>query len=1189
MDTPIGTLGSATQASRGIPRELERKFTQARVRIRAMSALKGLALAVFTVLAAFAVIVPIDTMLRLGIPARVLVFAATVCALVACLVLKLALPLLRRYTARQIALSVEDRHPQLGDTVVSTVELTETRGEGKLTTSAQLVEALAQETLGRTRGVDFRSVAPFAAVRWALMLAIAFVIIVGAYCAIDLPVVRSAFLRLLYPTADIAPYTHTSVEVTPGSCTAKRGGSLDILAVASRRIPARATIIWCTEGRDRKRAGIEGESGRFAYTFKSVLKPTTYCVVAGDARSPWYTITPVDPPAIVDVDVSYDYPDYTGRASELAISSGDVQVLRGTRVTVTATASKPVAKAWATFEPVAAATAGETPGGAEAEAPQVETRDIDINGTAIGPLVFDVTVPMTYEIHLRDEHGFENTPVKHLVRPEPDTPPAIDIASPIGTTERTIEAEVPVRFLARDDFGLTKLRIVYHAASSTPVESKDRVAEEEIDGEIPLELEPAGTAEFGAVYWLDLGSLELKAGMKLDFTIEATDNDTIDGPKTGRSSLRTINIVSDESSVDLIERDQRELLNRLIKLINRQIENEKLTETLEREQASGGLSPEQERELERAKREQNEMAESTRKLAEDFDPTIERMEQNALIHPQSIMRMQEMQGSLKEIARGDMTQATSLLQAARDAQAASERAQNLEQAGQTEEQIIAALKRIQDQFEQLMREQKLLELATAIGHAAKEQDRNIENTKDARSGLMGKRPEDLNEDDKRRLKKLADKEGQIAKKVEDLEKRLEEALRDLERSRSEDAKAVEEALRDLQNSGTAGTAKQAEEELQASRLNKSLQAQSKASEDLWRLSKRLEQAHKKRMSGEFQNSEQQMQEHISEIDRLIELEQAIIAATEALPTGQSPGDAGETIAAMIARFGQVEDDQRRTHERAGAFADKLANMFSQLLIFGVDPVTPMRAAVNSMGDATEQLSQIRHDEALTDEKRALENLVKARDQLAEALAKMQAESQMQQLMEQMNKLAEIIEKQRKINEDTKTTDVQRPPTEDLSAAFKRLIERLGGRQGRLGDEVTSLGAMLRELLEIGQKMGAVSQMLKALRTDKDVQEEQDKILTALEQMMFELQQRLQQMMAAAGAGVVGGTSGTGNRSGVNLPARMVKLEGGATADLHLPPRLQERLKQAWSEKYPESFRELLSLYYRRLSDEDNPY
>jgi hypothetical protein len=131
--------------------------------------------------------------------------------------------------------------------------------------------------------------------------------------------------------------------------------------------------------------------------------------------------------------------------------------------------------------------------------------------------------------------------------------------------------------------------------------------------------------------------------------------------------------------------------------------------------------------------------------------------------------------------------------------------------------------------------------------------------------------------------------------------------------------------------------------------------------------------------------------------------------------------------------------------------------------------------------------------------------------------------------------------------------------------------------------------MLRELLEIGQKMGAVSQMLKALRTDKEVQEEQDKILTALEQMMFELQQRLQQMMAAAGAGVVGGTSGTGNRSGVNLPARMVKLEGGATADLHLPPRLQERLKQAWSEKYPESFRELLSLYYRRLSDEDNPY
>ncbi|MBN1917139.1 MAG: hypothetical protein JW889_04440 [Verrucomicrobia bacterium] len=1180
MDTSLGTLGS------GVPRELQRKFAQARVRIRTMSVLKGLALVVFITLAAFAVIVPIDYLLWFGTPLRVLVFAATVCALVVCLVLKLVLPLLRRYTARQIALSVEDRHPQLGDIVVSTVELTEMRAEGNSATSAQLVEALAQETLGRTRDVDFRSVAPFAAVRWALFLAMTFVIIVGAYCVIDMPVVQSAFSRFLYPTADIAPYTHTSIDVTTGSCTVKRGGSLDVLAVVSRRVPSRAVIVWRTEGRDGKRARVGLDKGEFRYTFKSVLRPTTYRIVAGDARSPWYTITPVDPPSIVDTDVTLDYPDYTHRKSELAVSSGDVQVLRGTRVTVTATASKPVASAWATFETMAT-TGGET--SAELLESPTETMEIPVNGIAVGPLVFDVTVPMTYQIHLRDGHGFENTPTRHLVKPEPDTTPTIDIVLPTGTTERTIEAAVPVRFFVRDDYGLTELRIVYHAASAMPAEEKDRVASEEVDGKILLDLDPPGTAEFGADYWLDLALLELEPGMRLDFTIEATDNDTIDGPKTGRSSMRTIIIVSDESSVALIEREQRELLNRLIRLLSRQKDNLKLTETLEREQAAGRLSPEQERALEQAKREQDEIASSTRKLATDFDPTIERMQQNSLIHPQSVVQMEAMKGALGQIAQGDMPDATQQLQDAREAGTSEARAERLAQAEQTEERIVTDLERVQSQFEQLMRQQKLLELATAIGQTAKEQDRNIQNTKDARSGLMGKRLEDLSEEDRRRLKQLGEKENQLRKKVEDLEKQLEEALRDLERNRSDDAKAVDEALDDMRKSGIGDSMKQAEEDLRASQLNKSLGPQNKASEDLWRLSKRLEQAHKKKLGGEFQNTEQEMKDQISELDRLIAFEEAIIAATEALPTGEGALDGRDVIAEMIVRFGLVEDEQRRTYERAHGFSNKLADMFSQLIIFGVDPVTPMRAAVNSMGDAKEQLCQIRRDAALHDERRALEALKVARDQLGEALAKMEMDAQMQQLMDQIDRLSEIIEKQRKINEDTKATDIQRPPTEDLSAAFRRLIERLGNRQGRLGGEVTALGVMLQELLEIGQKMTDVSKMLQGMRTGGDVQEEQEKILAALEQLSLDLQKKLQQMMDAAGAGVKAGSTGSGNRSGLNLPARLTKIEPGSAAELRLPPRLQERLRQAWTEKYPESFRELLSLYYRRLSDEDNPY
>ena len=52
---------------------------------------------------------------------------------------------------------------------------------------------------------------------------------------------------------------------------------------------------------------------------------------------------------------------------------------------------------------------------------------------------------------------------------------------------------------------------------------------------------------------------------------------------------------------------------------------------------------------------------------------------------------------------------------------------------------------------------------------------------------------------------------------------------------------------------------------------------------------------------------------------------------------------------------------------------------------GIDPVTPMRAAVNSMGDAAAGLSHLQRTQALADERRALESLLTARDELAQAL------------------------------------------------------------------------------------------------------------------------------------------------------------------------------------------------------------
>jgi len=1155
-----------------LPKELDRKLGRARGRIRSMSAFKGLALVLFAALAAFAIAVVLDRIFYLEAGFRVLLLAATLAALAVCLVVNLAVPVLRRYTSRQIALAVEEHYPRLGDRIVSTVELSETRAAGTLTTSAQLVDALAEETLEQTKDVDFRTVAPFAAIRWALVLALILAGIVGVYCVFEPLVAQNVLARMIKPTADIAPFTYTSVAVEPGDHTVTKGSNIQVAALASGRIPAEAKLVWRAGRGPWKRVRIPTDSEHaYRFTFKSVLQPIQYKFRAGDARSHTYRIEPVEPPAIVNVRLVYRYPDYTGRGEQPGpASGGNIRVLRGTQVSVTATATTQVERAWAVFSD-----------GTHTE--------LDVRGTTVGPLTFVVKEQGTYTFHMEDKHGFTNSkPVPYTIVPLPDRAPEITITMPRGTVERTPDMDLPIRFMARDDFGLTTMQLVYHATTRTPKDEKDRTPADDVRGVLPIELPRAGMAELAAEYLFDVSALELRPGMLVRYHIEAQDNDTIDGPKTGRSAERTITIISEEDSFNVIEREQLALQRRLRKIIEQQQQNKKVTERLESELASTGqLSPEEQARLDEAKHTEDLIGESTKELARDFDPTIEKMQDNPLMQMRSVMRMQEMKQALMQLARREMTQASSQLKAARDTNDAQEQARKLDRARDTEEKIIEALNQIDEQFDKLQSEQRLLSLVAGAKNLARQQDKNAEQTRDARQGLEGRSPEQLDKEERRRLKKLVDREKKLQEKLEEFEQQMERTQKQLEYKRSDDAEAVKNALDALRQSDLADTLKQAEQDLRANHLSKSLKPQKDASDTLWEMAKRLEQAQMAKLDSEFDDSEQAMQARISELDRLIELEREIIASTEKLPAGGKDAG-GIIIATLIEHYGAVEASQGRVHERAGEFRDLLTGMFDQVVVVGIDPVTPLRAAVNFMGDAVTRLSELERADALADEQRALEHLMDARDQLAQALAKMMAESKMSMMQQQIDKLAELIEKQSKINEDTKDTDAQRRSRDELSAAFQRLIERLGKRQGRLGDEVTELGRMFKPLRRIGEKMGEVSGMLKQLRTGKDTQTEQEKILTALMQLQFQLQAQMQAMMQSMGMGM-GAGSGGGNRSGAQMPSRLKELSGGALAELKLPERLRRELLQAWNEKYPESFRELLSIYYSRLSDEENPY
>jgi hypothetical protein len=130
-------------------------------------------------------------------------------------------------------------------------------------------------------------------------------------------------------------------------------------------------------------------------------------------------------------------------------------------------------------------------------------------------------------VSIRDELGFDNKdPVQYRIRLIPDEYPEAEILSPTEDGEISGDEVLPVLYAARDDFGLTGIRLIYQKTGT--------------ERSISLRnLGNSSSAEPELFKW-DLASLSLTPGDRVDYRLEARDNDSLSGPKSGYSKTFTL-------------------------------------------------------------------------------------------------------------------------------------------------------------------------------------------------------------------------------------------------------------------------------------------------------------------------------------------------------------------------------------------------------------------------------------------------------------------------------------------------------------------------------------------------------------------------------------------------------------------------------------------------------------------------
>jgi len=1190
---------------------LEGKFAAARKRVRGVILAKGWALVVLGACVCFGVSILLDRLLFLGSPYRLALLMACIATMASFMAAYLVVPLARRIPARRIARTVEEKYPELEDLLLSSVELSEQLACGETYTSRELMGAVAEETAKKTRRIDFRSAIPFSAVRKPLLMALGVACALGAYWHFRPMVTANVLQRLLYPYSGPGPLTLTEVTVLPGDGLVPRASDVEIRAITRGKIPEKAILYLNTAqaGWDKVRMTREKtpehatkETRKFRYVLKGVLNPFRYRVKAGDARSGTFTISVSDRPVIVEIEAVCTYPEYTGRKEPYVSRGGDIAVVRGSRVRISARANKPLKNAKLKFQD-----------GTESL--------LSIRWSVVQSQELEVIQDESYSFELQDTDDFSSPPsggVIYRIQAVEDKAPVVGITSPERYSRARIDDFVSVRFRAVDDFGIEKAWLEYTVGSAELKEEKDKVAEERkgvlptpARGTLRLSVGGVGRTEVEGEFALSIGELPVKEGEVLTFRIVAEDNNVLSGPGKGASSEHTIRIISEEASFERIEREQQNLARRLARLIGQQKENKKLVDELRSalagktgdekisEAESGSVPPRLDlgvgqssaaarNRLERAKSVQRQIEEAGLELARDFGATLEEMRLNPMIQPRTIIGMGEVSKSLTGVSRNEMPEATQKATEAATSKESRERDSRLVETSAVQEKIIEKLEEVSEEFAKLQEEQRMLALGETARKLAGEQLQARTQTAAALPELGGLFLEKLTEEQKRRLKKLVEEQEKLKEKLTEFEERLRALSKQSEYARSRDAQMLASALKYFEKGDTTspgnipGDVSEAIESLRANHLHKGFHLQGRVYESLLKLAEEFQKAQMVNLQGEFTNAEQGLEFQQPEIDKLIEIQKGIISETESLPQ-ETKGEAVE--GREIGKFGKVSESQKELLRRTSNFRAIIEEIFENLVMVEIDPVTPLKGAEEAMGKATGSLEKLQAGGALGEEKDSLKKLEKAREELAKALARAMASSSLRQAMQGMSALEKMIVEQKKVNEGTISLDKE-AADKAMSDPMLETLRQLANRQAGLRDRAIAMRNYLKMMVKAGEMMGQSVQRLNDRQTGQDTQQLQSQILELLVQMLVRLRAEANAMAQAMG---LPGTSGTGARGGVatepiGRPVPNVLDDRWA----NLPPRMKQELLEAWTEKFSPEFRELIALYYKRLAGEDSP-
>lgn len=588
-----------------------------------------------------------------------------------------------------------------------------------------------------------------------------------------------------------------SFEILNEQLSVVQGGDFTLLVkLAGNEIPAE---IYLEDGLNTFKLDKENII-RFKYTFRNLQKNKKITLKAGEFRSEDYVLEVKARPALLDFDVLIEYPSYVNKSNETLENTGDLSVPEGSRISW-----KFRAKNSDQIDMVM----------------DKKSFLLKESGENLFNFSFKAIKNLSYSIRPLNSEVAESEGVSYELRVIPDLLPVIDV------NERADSVNSRLLYFvgqASDDYGFSKLNFNYRVLSEkTENEKKSEIKSVKLD---------KNALQSNFFYVWDINEVAAKPGEQIEYYFELFDNDGVNGPKSVKSSIKTLKLQSEAELETKLEANSEQIKKKMEQAIKKSAQLEKDTKRLNQELLNKkSLSFEERKQIENLLQKQKEIDELVKEIQKENKQNLaEQQEENEQILEKQKQIEELFNNVLDEKTREILKNIEKLLEKNNKNLTQEE----LSKMQMDNKSLQKELDRILELYKQLEFDQKLTNTIEKLSELAENQEALSEKSQDKKA----------------ELEELKDQQKQLQ---EDF-KELKEALSELEQKNEE-----LEQKNDFENQEKAK--QEIDREQQKSSENLEKKDQKKASE-----SQKKAAAEIKKLTKDLQSMQQESEEKESEVN-----------------------------------------------------------------------------------------------------------------------------------------------------------------------------------------------------------------------------------------------------------------------------------------------------------------------------------